>query len=1050
MKKIKDILRKDFRTIMSFGISTIIVLLLSTSQLMATNETFNSGAYIIDMGSTSQTYATGLKPYGMVYDLIVNEHVPVRWAIDPNKSKDGIDFTVDGNSYKGGSFIIPVEFLSVNVLSIISTWQGKGVQVYGPTSNSFSAPIYTEITSWPRAILDEDNGDKVAAYYSNAEIPSSSYLLAGNPTDLTGCDDVYVLPHADPHTWNVSWQTALIDFIKNDQGYLWAACHAVSSLEGMVPGANFLSENGLLDWDHHDDGTPPYTYVSSYAGDPIMQFIGDIDDATTNGSEQIYMPVPGNDWRSSTKIAVYQPSHPDADANEAAILLYGHAFGNTNYGMVMYEAGHDHDKASDPDNVAAQRAFFNFVLMAGVNKEITVTSTVPANVVSGATINISASGSNGSSPYTYEWSSTCTGGSFGDPTSASTTYTAPTVATSTTCVITVQVTDNCGRFSFESTSVVVAPAVGPTAVNDNATTPMNTPVDITELANDIIGDAALNPTSVSLVAGTLPNPLSEGVFSVDGTTGLVTFTPFTTFVGTVTVNYEVCDLNSLCDIATIVVVVTPVTGPTAVDDNTTTTLNTPVDIDALSNDTQGGAALDPTSVSFVGGTEPNPTTEGEFTVNATTGLITFTPFTGFQGTATIDYNVCDLNSLCDVATITVDITATGPTAVDDNATTSMNIPVNIPVLSNDTPGDAPIDPTTVSFIGGTAPNPTTVGTFTVDGTTGLVTFTPVNAYAGPATIDYQVCDDNGLCATATISVFIANGPDTDGDGAPDIIDDYPGDPLRAFNNYYPAGGNGTLAYEDLWPGQGDYDFNDLVIDYRFMTVTSASNHIVETFGTFIVKAFGASLENGFGFQLANSNIADADITSVTGYDLQEGYITLDANGIEEGQTIPTIIVYDNAFNILTHPGSGIGVNTSPGSPYVEPETLNIFIEYNQGTYTLAELDIPNFNPFLIVDLNRSIEVHLPDYLPTDKADQSLYGTINDDSDPATGKYYKTVNNLPWAIHITEPFEYPIEKTDITAVYLKFTEWAESGGTLFQDWYRDEPGYRNNSLIYTHN
>jgi LruC domain-containing protein len=319
-----------------------------------------------------------------------------------------------------------------------------------------------------------------------------------------------------------------------------------------------------------------------------------------------------------------------------------------------------------------------------------------------------------------------------------------------------------------------------------------------------------------------------------------------------------------------------------------------------------------------------------------------------------------------------------------------------------------------------------------------------------ADLDGNTRIENGIVDMGPYEYSTPVPNDTDGDGVADINDDYPADPDRAFNNYYPPGGNGTLAYEDLWPGQGDYDFNDLVIDYRFMTVTSGSNHIVETFGTFIVKAFGASLENGFGFQFANNNIANTDITSVTGHDLQEGYINLEANGIEEGQSKPTIIVYDNAFNILAPSGSGIGVNTTPSSPYVEPDTLNMFIAYTQGTYTLAQLDIPNFNPFIIVDLNRSIEVHLPDYEPTDKADQSLFSTINDDSNPSTGKYYKTVNNLPWAIHITEPFEYPIEKADITSVYLKFIEWAESGGQFYQDWYRDEPGYRNSSLIYTHN
>ena len=291
--------------------------------------------------------------------------------------------------------------------------------------------------------------------------------------------------------------------------------------------------------------------------------------------------------------------------------------------------------------------------------------------------------------------------------------------------------------------------------------------------------------------------------------------------------------------------------------------------------------------------------------------------------------------------------------------------------------------------------------------------------------------------------------DTDGDGVADIDDDYPNDFDRAYNNFYPAGGFGSLAYEDLWPGRGDYDFNDLIIDYQFKTVTNASNYIVETYSTFVVKAFGAYFKNGFGFQFANNNIAAADIVSVTGYDLQEGYIALEANGIETGQSIPTIIVYDNAYNILQHTGNSIGVNTEILAPYVTPDTLNILIDYTNNTYSLAELDIPNFNPFIMVDMVREIEVHLPDYLPTDRADQTLFGTIDDDTNPANDKYYKTVSNLPWAINIPETFEYPIEKKDITAVYLKFAQWAESGGTLFQDWYKDEPGYRNNSFIYTH-
>jgi len=550
-------------------------------------------------------------------------------------------------------------------------------------------------------------------------------------------------------------------------------------------------------------------------------------------------------------------------------------------------------------------------------------------------------------------------------------------------------------------------------------------VDINVSANDVIGDAALDLTSVSFVSGTEPNPTTEGVFTVDGTTGVVTFTPVSTFVGTATIDYTICDANALCDVATISVVVTAPTGPTAIDDDATTKINTPVDIDALDNDNIGSAALDPTSVTFVSGTEPNPTTEGTFTVHPTTGLVTFTPVSTFVGTATIDYNVCDANNLCDDATITVVVSAfVGPTAVDDNTTTEKNTPVNINALSNDIIGDAALDPTSVTFVSGTEPDPITEGTFTVNSTTGLVTFTPVTDYLGTVTIDYNVCDANSLCDDATITVNIIDGT----------------------TNLYPATGFGTLAYEDLWPGKGDYDFNDIVVDYQFKIITNTGNFVENVEATFIVKATGASYENGFGFQLSSA-LTPADIT-VSGYSLKENIITLDGNGTEAGQSAPTIIVFDNIYQEMTHPGIGIGINTEENAPYVTPATFVINMVFKPNTYTYNQLDISNFNPFIIVNLDRSVEVHLPDYPPTDLADQSLFGNAQDDSNPSTGRYYKTENNLPWAIHIYESFDYPLEKQEVVWAYLKFAEWAESNGSTFTDWYQDQQGYRDNNFIYT--
>ncbi len=287
--------------------------------------------------------------------------------------------------------------------------------------------------------------------------------------------------------------------------------------------------------------------------------------------------------------------------------------------------------------------------------------------------------------------------------------------------------------------------------------------------------------------------------------------------------------------------------------------------------------------------------------------------------------------------------------------------------------------------------------------------------------------------------------DTDGDGVQDGDDDYPNDPARAFNNYMPAAGYGSLAFEDLWPGRGDYDFNDLILDYRFTTVTNAQNKVAEIQASFVVRAIGAGLRNGFGFQFPNNNISSSDIL-VDGYNIEDGYISLGNNGLENNQNKPTIIVFDNANNILQSSG-GFGVNVEPGVPYVDPDTMLISIIITPNTYVAADFDLINFNPFLIIDEERGKEIHLSNYPPTNLADENYFGTMDDDSNPATGKYYKTDNNLPWAIKISESYDYTIEKAEITSAYLKFYNWAESSGTLYPNWFQNEAGYRNEVNIY---
>ena len=334
------------------------------------------------------------------------------------------------------------------------------------------------------------------------------------------------------------------------------------------------------------------------------------------------------------------------------------------------------------------------------------------------------------------------------------------------------------------------------------------------------------------------------------------------------------------------------------------------------------------------------------------------------------------------------------------------------------------------------------------GENGIKGYWKFNEGTGSTCTDLSPDHYNGANNGALYSTEVGYGMtvDTDGDGVPDSYDDYPLDNTRAFNNHIPSTGFNTLVFEDLWPGQGDYDFNDLVAGYRINTITNAQNKIVETRADFAFRAIGGSFRNGFGFQLTGSTIPSSAITC-TGSVLHENYISLLPNGLEAQQTHPTIIVCDNVYDVLPGQSGVTGVNVVQGIPFITPDTVSIHLTYTPNTYTLNQLNITAFNPFLIVNKTRGREVHLANFTPTSLADPTYFGTANDDSHPASNKYYKTKANLPWALNIPGNFAYPFERKDILSAYLKMAAWAQSDGNEYADWYTNLSGYRNNANVY---
>lgn len=286
--------------------------------------------------------------------------------------------------------------------------------------------------------------------------------------------------------------------------------------------------------------------------------------------------------------------------------------------------------------------------------------------------------------------------------------------------------------------------------------------------------------------------------------------------------------------------------------------------------------------------------------------------------------------------------------------------------------------------------------------------------------------------------------DSDNDGVIDALDDFPNDPGAAEATYTPSDiGWGSLAFEDLWPSNGDYDFNDLVINYRWTQVANAQNQVVRLEGKFRIKAIGASFRNGFGFKMdVDPNL----ISSVTGYNHTESYIITDSKGLEANHNDgATVIVFDDAYDNIPRLGNGLYINTERGQPISTGNEITVVITF-ANPVDPSLLGSAPYNPFLIVDGVRGREVHLADMAPTDLADPNFFNTIHDATNAANGIYYRNSNNLPWGINIIHEFRYPEEEKAINTAYNFFNSWAQSSGNNYKDWYKDNSGYRNESNI----
>ncbi|KZN66743.1 LruC domain-containing protein [Pseudoalteromonas luteoviolacea] len=293
---------------------------------------------------------------------------------------------------------------------------------------------------------------------------------------------------------------------------------------------------------------------------------------------------------------------------------------------------------------------------------------------------------------------------------------------------------------------------------------------------------------------------------------------------------------------------------------------------------------------------------------------------------------------------------------------------------------------------------------------------------------FSVTASPGSAISSTNLVTMPEANDSDADGIPDEQDEFPNNYRRSHSQYFPSEtGVSTLAYEDNWPQRGDYDMNDLVVKQRIQTTLDADNLVSGFILHGWITARGAAFENGYGLRIMGStpDLIESATINIDGQSFDKSAEEFQSNAVLQLWSSTQVFTQTGQSGQCSH------FNTVKTCNYFEPVpfTLDVTFAESQASLNVSDMDF-----FIFRTADRTIEVHMADYPPTDLFDQTRFGKVDDTSDANSNRYFRTADNLPWALTVSEEWNYPREYIDVLWAYPDYETWVESSGEQAQNWY----------------
>ena len=292
--------------------------------------------------------------------------------------------------------------------------------------------------------------------------------------------------------------------------------------------------------------------------------------------------------------------------------------------------------------------------------------------------------------------------------------------------------------------------------------------------------------------------------------------------------------------------------------------------------------------------------------------------------------------------------------------------------------------------------------------------------------------------------------DSDGDGVTDSLDIDPQD--ARFVSYSSA--SGRFMFEDIYPFQGDYDFNDVVVDYQIDGYLDNNGDVRKVMYFFTPRNSGAGNPNKLGFQLAN--LSNEDLTTINDSTSFDEAITKVANAAK-WELSPN-------FSLLNNGAVGTYSSTFTWESY--PIVKTVYPNYGKSTGTYWKSYYYRWEPSSVAEIQTSsfsnstytqwstvdtiaevmdngamiVSFDLPaGYSMSDVSGNNLDAFITIVT--GDGIHTKPLNQsfadetgMPFGLHVPQEVMWPAENERIDSVYAKFNAWATSNGTTNQIWW----------------